>query len=137
MGELMGTLLLIVDTWYELAKEAAAERFAPSDRVEVLGLLVRFLARRFSGFRLVPRPDDVRPVIKPGSVGLHIRCRIPPPVKTEEIERQLAEYGFVARLVPGSDGRELVLSCHNLTGAQILAFPDHASAMALRSRRHR
>ena len=128
MGELMATLLLIVDAWFELAAESAPRRFASSDRVEVLGHLVRLLARRFHGFRRVPRSDEVKPVLKRDSVGLHIRSPGRVPVGTDVVERQLAAYGFHVEAVSGSNNREIMVTCHNLGGAQVLAFPDQTAA---------
>ena len=127
MGELMATLLLIVDAWFELADESAPQRFDPADRLEVLGLLVRLVARRFQGFRRPPKPDQVRPVLKRDSVGLRIRSPGRVPADTESIARSLAEYGFHLVTIPGTAGREILVTCHHLTGAQILSFPSRTA----------
>lgn len=134
MGEVMATLLLIVDAWYALAREAVPDRFQPADRIEVLGQLVRLVAHRFHGFRWLPRRNAVRAVLDDTSVGLVIRS----PTRSLEgvgaIERCLAPYGFSVTAVPESNNREIMVSAKNLTGAQILAFPQGA-ALAARRRR--
>jgi hypothetical protein len=131
MGELMATLLLIVDAWFELARDAAPSRFQPADRVEVLGLLVRLLARRFHGFRRVPRSEEVTPMLERKSVGLRVRSpgRVP---STEVVERQLAKYGFRVKRT-GTTQREILVTCHDLAGAQVLAFPGDGHAHAHRT----
>jgi hypothetical protein len=135
MGEVMATLLLIVDAWYELAKDAVPNRFHPADRVEVLGQLVRLVAHRFHGFRWLPRRDDVRAVLNRESVGLVVRSPARPLDGVGAIERHLATYGFSVTSVPESSNREIMVSCKNLTGAQILAFPQGAALAARRRRR--
>ncbi len=131
MGELMATLLVVVDAWYALASEAAPGRFRPADRLEVLGLLVRLLARRFNGFRRPPRPHEVRATVKERGVGLVIRSTRAL-TDCEAIERQLGLYGF--RVHAHGPAAEILIAADNLTGAQVLAFPPR-SANAKQRRR--
>ncbi|OGQ91701.1 MAG: hypothetical protein A2289_23895 [Deltaproteobacteria bacterium RIFOXYA12_FULL_58_15] len=119
----MGTLLLIVDAWFELAHEAAPERFQPADRVEVLGLLVQLISRRFHGLRRVPTADEVRPVLERDSVGLVLRTNGRAPAGVEVVERRLVSYGFTVSPLNGSQG-EVLVACSNLAGARVLVFPD-------------
>ena len=124
MGELMAALLVVVDAWFELARESAPKRFQPSDRVEVLGLLVRLVARRFGGLRRVPTGEEVCPRLERDSVGLWIRSPGRVPSSSGEIEGQLARYGF--RVEPTGNDREVVVTCHDLAGARVLTFPSVA-----------
>jgi hypothetical protein len=118
----MATLLVVADAWYEVAIEAAPERFRPGDRYEVLGLLVRLVARRFNGFRRAPRPDEVRAVVHRRAVGLLLRAPGRAFADAEAVERQLGRFGF--RVHPcGAHGSELLICADNLAGAQVLAFP--------------
>lgn len=135
MGEVMATLLLIVDAWYELARESVPNRFKAADRVEVLGQLVRLVAHRYHGFRWLPRKDDVRPVLERESVGLLIRSPAQPVDGVNAIVRVLQTYGFTVTAVPESNNRQLLVSCRNLAGARVLAFPQGARSLARRSRR--
>lgn len=123
MGELMAALLVVVDAWFELARESAPRRFQPSDRVEVLGLLVRLVARRFGGLRRVPSAEEIRPMLERDSVGLFIRSPGRVPTGTEVIESQLAAFGFHVETI---GNREIVVTCHSLGGARVLAFPTAA-----------
>jgi len=135
MGEVMATLLLIVDAWFELARDAAPDRFVAADRVEVLGQLVRLVAHRFHGFRYLPRHDDLKPVLSQASVGLYVRSPARPPLGGASIEQQLAKYGFIIESVTAGTNREILVTCHNLAGAQILAFPDSRALASRRKRR--
>ncbi len=72
MGEVMATLLLISDAWFELAEDTAPGKYSPADRYQVLGLLVRLVARRFQGVRKIPTRRNVTPIRHDGAVGLHI-----------------------------------------------------------------
>ena len=135
MGEVMATLLFVVDAWYEMARDAVPNRFQPADRVEVLGQLVRLVANRYHGFRWLPRRDDVRATVGHDTVSLVVRSPARPLEGVGAIERHLATYGFTVTAVPESNNREMMVSCKNLTGAQILAFPQGAALTARRRRR--
>ncbi len=134
MGDVMATLLLVVDAWWELAREMQPQRYGPADRVEVLGQLVRLVALRFNGFRWLPRRDDIKPVLSAHSVGLQIRSAPRVGEGLATLERALARYGFTIESVPETNHREIVVSCHNLAGAQVLAFPSRAALAKLRRR---
>ncbi len=134
MGEVMATLLMIVDAWYELARDSAPHRFQPSDRVEVLGQLVRLLALRFHGFRRAPKPENISPLLSRESVGLRIRSPGRVPAGSEAIERELLNYGFHVEQDPNGDRREIILTCTNLAGARIISFPAARTAVGRRGR---
>jgi hypothetical protein len=129
MGELMATLLVIVDAWYELAIETAPERFPPAARYEVLGLLVRLLARRFNGFRHAPRAHEVRAVVRRDCVGLILRAPGRALADAEAVERELATFGFRVRPT-GAQTSELLIAADNLQGARVLAFPGARARFA-------
>ncbi len=134
MGEVMATLLMIVDAWYELAHDSAPHRFQPSDRIEVLGQLVRLLALRFHGFRRAPKPENVIPLLSRESVGLRIRSPGRVPAGSAAIERELANYGFHVEPDPNGDRREIILTCTNLAGARIISFPAARAAIGRRGK---
>ena len=134
MGEVMGTLLLMVDAWFEFASEAAPDRYQPSDRVEVLGQLVRLLGHRFHGFRDIPRNEDVTALLNDDSVGLRIRSPGPVPPGTSAIERQLLRYGFRVKSVAGTNKREVILTCGDVRGAKVLAFPTREALSGRRKK---
>lgn len=132
MGEVMAALLVVVDAWFEVATEAAPERFQPSDRVEVLGQLVRLVSHRFRGFKQLPESDDVAPVITADSVGLRVRSPSPVPNGTQDVERQLEHFGFVVQTVAGTGRREIVAHCECLARATVLPFPGNDTTAAER-----
>jgi hypothetical protein len=122
MGRVMASLLMVVDAWYELARESAPTRFDPSARVEVLGRLVRLLAVHFGGFCRLPGPDAITPVLQPDAVGLRLRSPGPLTAEIAAAERELAEFGFRIERDRGA-AREVTLTCTDLAGAQVIDFP--------------
>ncbi len=137
MGELMSTLVVFVDAWYEMAREWAPHRYQPSDRFEVLGALVRLLAARFQGFRVAPGADAIMPNISRDSVELRIRPRGGAPLGIEKIENDLSIYGFRIEMPAGVGTREIVIKCKNLAGATVLPFPAQRTQQSGKARSKR
>ena len=135
MGEIMTTLLFVVDAWFELAHESSPGRYQSADRVEVLGLLVRLVALRFYGFRSLPGSEDLVPTVTKASVGLKICShRIPP--RTKSLQRQLLHYGFRVEARAGTSDREVNVICGSLEGAKILIFNPRRSLGQDHAHRH-
>jgi hypothetical protein len=135
MAHVMTVLMRVADAWVELARASAPDRFTDDDRVEVLGTLVRLVARRWHGFRELPEPEDIVFEVKSGGIELRLRSPRRVPFETELIERQLAKFGFTSMRVPGTDSRELLLTCGAVSGATILEFIPAKVAAARRKRR--
>ncbi|MCK5689439.1 hypothetical protein KAI87_09230 [Myxococcota bacterium] len=125
----MATLLLISDAWFELAEDTAPGKYSPADRYQVLGLLVRLVARRFQGFRKIPTRRNVAPIMHDGAVGLHIYSPFEAPTGTRKVAQELGHYGFRLDAIPGSRGREIKLTCQGLAGAKIIPFPDRQAEL--------
>ena len=122
MGELMATLLVLVDAWFEIAREAAPQRYQPGDRIEVLGQLVRFLSQLFHGFKRIPFIDDIALVVTIDSVGLRISCPGGLSGSRGEVEATLHAYGFAIDDQDHGDGHTVVLMCSSPPSATILPF---------------
>lgn len=121
MGEMMATLLFVVDTWFEFANQSTPGRFQPGDRVDVLGHLVRLLSIRFHGFRHLPTSENILPVVSKDSVGLQVFSPRRVLGSATSVTRSLSHYGF--RVVADHEKCDISVTCANLTGAQIIAFP--------------
>lgn len=128
MANVMAILLRVVDGWYELANDGRVAPYDDTDRLEVLGHLVRLVARRFHGFRELPHAADVSLDVHADSFELRIRSPRRVPLSTETIERQLSRYGFVVYRPPGTDNRELALRCSREPGATVLDFEESRRA---------
>jgi hypothetical protein len=135
MANVMGILLRVVDAWQDLSRagDEPDELRDDDERLEVLGHLVRLVARRFHGFREVPNTEDVSLALSGGKLELTIRSPRRVPLETEVVERHLSRYGF--HLERSADNRTLVLGCTAEPAAKVLAFPAAPAAVQRRRKR--
>src|SRR5271157_4810630 len=91
MGDMMVSLLFLVDASYEIATRNDPARFSPADRVEILGQLVRLVSRCFGGFDTVPASDAIAPAVTSEWVGLCIRLSRPVPPDLNAIAAGLSD----------------------------------------------
>src|SRR5271157_1490654 len=90
MGDMMVSLLFLVDAWYEIATRNDPTRFSPADRVEILGRLVHLVSRCFGGFDTIPASDAIAPAVTSEWVGLCIHLSRPIPAELNAIAEDLA-----------------------------------------------
>jgi hypothetical protein len=127
MGDMMVSLLFVVDAWYEITVRNNPEQFQPADRVEILGRLVRLVSQCFGGFNTVPNSEAVSPVVQEDGVGLSIH--LPGPIRADlrQITSDLAAYGFSLEYFAAN--AQLQVRCPDAT-----ILPSHTTGPASSSR---